>query len=148
MSRVSWKSVSFQKPPRSPGPRQMHAEPPAVIVAAAQALGRLGQQMLREVVRAFLGAQFWLQHMLVAAAFRKAGGGGLDVDTVQHLVKQHAINAAPHPAQLERRSVPKLGDGEDAGAVEPLLHARADAVDLLQFEAEQDVGQVAGCDDD
>jgi hypothetical protein len=24
----------------------------------------------------------------------------------------------------------------------PLLHARADAVDVLQFEAEQDIGQV------
>ena len=77
--------------------------------------------------------------MLMADAFRKAGGGRLDIDAVQHLVEQHAVDAAPHAAQLERRRVPELGDGEDAGAVKPLLHARADAVDLLQFEAEQNV---------
>jgi hypothetical protein len=35
-------------------------------------------------------------------------------------------------AQLERRRIPELGDGEDAGAVKPLLHAFADAVDVLQ----------------
>ena len=28
---------------------------------------------------------------------------------------------------LERRRVPELGDGKDAGAVKPLLHPRADA---------------------
>jgi hypothetical protein len=48
----------------------------------------------------------------------------------------------------ERRRLPKLGDGENSGAVEPLLHARADAVDFLQFELEQDVRQVVGRDDD
>jgi hypothetical protein len=32
--------------------------------------------------------------------------------------------------------------------VKPLLHARADAVDLRQFEAEQDVGKVVPGDDD
>ena len=86
--------------------------------------------------------------MLVADAFRVAGGGGLDIDAVQHLVEQHGIDAAPHPAQLERRCTPELCDGEDAGAVEPLLHARADAVDLLQFEAEQNLRQVGLGDDD
>jgi hypothetical protein len=39
----------------------------------------------------------------------------------------------PHTRQAHRRSLPELGDGEDAGAVKPLLHALADAVDLLQF---------------
>ena len=63
-------------------------------------------------------------------SFRIAGGGGLDVDAVQHLMEQHAVDAAPSAAQLERHGVPELGDGEDAGAVKPLLHARADAVDL------------------
>jgi len=33
-----------------PDPGKMHAEPPAVVVAAAQPLGRLGQEMLRENV--------------------------------------------------------------------------------------------------
>ena len=79
--------------------------------------------------------------MLVADALRKAGGGGLDIDAVQHLMEQEAVDAAPHPAQLERRRVPELGDGDDAGAVKPLLHARADAVDRLQFEAEQNLRQ-------
>jgi hypothetical protein len=45
---------------------------------------------------------------------------------VQHLVEQHAVDAAPHAAQLEWRRVPQLGDGEDAGAVKPLLHAAND----------------------
>jgi len=45
-------------------------------------------------------------------------------------MEQHAVDAAPSAAQLERHGVPELGDGEDAGAVKPLLHARADAVDL------------------
>jgi hypothetical protein len=36
--------------------------------------------------------------MLVADAFGKPGGGGLDVDAVQHLMKQEAGDAAPHPA--------------------------------------------------
>jgi hypothetical protein len=44
---------------------------------------------------------------------------------VQHLVEEHAVDAAPHAAQLERRCVPELGDGEVAGAVKPLLHAFA-----------------------
>jgi hypothetical protein len=57
-------------------------------------------------------------------------------------------NAAPHPAQLERRGLPELRDGEDAGAVEPLLHAFADAVDLLQFEAQQNLRQVVFGDND
>ena len=82
-------------------------------------------------MRAILGAQFGLQHMLVADAFREAGGGGLDVDAVQHLVEQQAVDAAPHPAQLERRRVPQLLDVDDAGAVQPLLHARADAPTVL-----------------
>ena len=36
----------------------------------------------------------------------------------------------------------------DAGAVEPLLHALADAVDFLQFEAQQNLRQVVLRDDD
>jgi hypothetical protein len=47
-----------------------------------------------------------------------------------------------------RRRVPELGDGKDAGAMQPLLHPFTDAVDLLQFEAEQDVRQVVFGDDD
>ena len=97
------------------------AEAVSVAFAAPQPLGRLGQQMLREIMRALFGAQFRLQHMLAADAFRKAGGRGLDVDTVQHLVEQHAVDAAPHPPQLERRCLPQLGDVDDAGAVQPLL---------------------------
>ena len=63
-------------------------------------------------------------------------------------MEEHAVDAAPYAAQLERRRLPELRDGEDAGAVEPLLHARADAVDLLQFEREQYVGQLVGGYDD
>src|SRR5712671_2064434 len=81
-------------------------------------------------------------------AIGEAGGGRLYVDAMQHLMKQQAVDAAPHPAQLEWGGLPKLSDGENSGAVEPLLHARADAVDLLQFESEQNIGQVAGRDDD
>ena len=44
--------------------------------------------------------------------------------------------------------MPELGDCENAGAVQALLHALADAVDLLQFEAEQNVGQIVMGDDD
>jgi hypothetical protein len=119
-----------------------------LVIAAAQPLGRLGQQVLRETVRALVGAKFGLQHMLVADAFRIAGGGRLNIDAMQHLVEQEAVDTAPHPAQLERRRVPELGDGEDAGAVQPLLHARADAVDLLQLEAKQKLRQVGRGDDD
>jgi hypothetical protein len=32
------------------------------------ASSRLGQQMLREIMRVLVAAQFWLQHMLVADA--------------------------------------------------------------------------------
>jgi hypothetical protein len=99
-------------------------------------------------MRALFAAQLGLQHMLVADTFRKPGGGRLDVDAVQHLMEQHAVDAAPDPAQLERRRVPQLGDGEDAGAVQALLQARADAVDLLQLEPEEDVGQFVVGDDD
>jgi hypothetical protein len=67
---------------------------------------------------------------------------------VQNLVKEQPVDAAPHTAQPERRRVPELLDGEDAGAVQALLHARADPVDLLQFEAEQNLGQVLLRDDD
>ena len=67
---------------------------------------------------------------------------------MQHLVEQQAVDAAPHAAQLERRRVPQLGDGADAGAVQPLLHARADAVDHLQCQAEQNLRQVVFGDDD
>jgi hypothetical protein len=71
--------------------------------------------VLRKIVRAVLGAQLRLQHMLVADAFGKAGGGRLDVHAVQHLMEEQAVDAAPQPAQLERRRVPELGDGENAG---------------------------------
>src|SRR5271163_4727796 len=112
-------------------PGKMQAYPAAVIVAAPQALGGFGEQVLGEISGAGGRAQFGFQHMLMADAFREAGGGGLYVDAVQHLVKQHAVDAAPDPAQLERCSVPKLGDGQNPGAVKPLLHALADAIDLL-----------------
>ena len=84
----------------------------------------------------------------MAHAFGEAGGGRLDVDAVQHLVEQQAIDAAPDPAQPDRRCLPELGDGEDAGAMKPLLHALADAVDVLQFETEQNPGQIVMRDDD
>ena len=71
-----------------------------------QALGRLGQQMPGEIRAPSCGAQFRLEHMLMADAFGEAGGGRLDIDAVQHLVEQQAIDAAPDPAQPERRSVP------------------------------------------
>ena len=99
-------------------------------------------------MRALGGAQIRFQHMLMADAFGIAGGGRLDIGAVQHLMEQHAIDAAPHPPQPVRRRVPELGDSEDAGAVQPFFHARADAVDLLQLEAEKDVGQVVFGDDD
>jgi hypothetical protein len=41
----------------------------AVIIAPSQPLGRLREQVLRKIVRAFAGAQFGLQHMLVTNAF-------------------------------------------------------------------------------
>src|ERR1700724_3738432 len=110
----------------------MYTQSAAVIVTTPQALGRLGEQVLREIPGAVIRAQFWLQYMLMADALGEAGGGRLDIDAMQHLMEQHAIDAAPHPAQLERSGLPKLGDGENSGTVEPLLHAGADAVDLLQ----------------
>jgi hypothetical protein len=44
--------------------------------------------------------------------------------------------------------VAQLLDVDDAGAMQPPLHARADAVDVLQVEAEQDIGQVVLGDHD
>ena len=44
-------------------------------------------------------------------------------------------------------ALPELGDGEDAGAVKACFHALANAVDVLQFEAEQNLGQVVVRDD-
>jgi hypothetical protein len=41
----------------------------------------------------------------------------------------------PTPFAAATASRSTAGDGEDAGAVQPLLHARADAVDVLQVEA-------------
>jgi hypothetical protein len=55
---------------------------------------------------------------------------------------------APDLAELKRCGLPKLGNGEDAGPIEALFHAPADAVNLLQFEAEQDIGQIVLRDDD
>ena len=104
--------------------------------------------MPREIRCPFTGAQFRLEHVLMSHAFREAGGGGLDIDAVQHLVEQQSIDAAPDAAQPHGRRLPELGDGVDAGAVQALLHALADAVDLLQFEAEQDAGEIVVRDDD
>jgi hypothetical protein len=86
--------------------------------------------------------------MLTAHALGEAGGGRLDIDAVQHLVEQQPVDAAPHPPQPQRRGLPDLGDGRDAGAAEPLLHALADAVDILQREAQQNVRQIVERDDD
>jgi hypothetical protein len=80
--------------------------------------------------------------------FEKREVGGWISTPVQHLVEEQPVDAAPHAAQLERRRVPELLDGDDAGAVKPLLHARADAVDLLQFETQQNIGQIVLRDDD
>jgi hypothetical protein len=55
----------------------------------------------------------------------------LDIDAMQHLVEQQPVDAARHPAQSQRRRLPELCDGTDAGAPEPLLPALADAVDIL-----------------
>ena len=107
-------------------PGKMQAQAAAIIIAAPQPLGRFREQVLGEIMRALVGAQVRFKDVLMADAFGKAGGGRLDIHAVQHLVEQHAVDAAPHPAQLKRRRVPQLGDGEDAGAVKPLLHARAD----------------------
>src|SRR5262249_15931030 len=63
---------------------------------------------------------------------RIARRGRLDVDAVQHLMEQQSVDAAPHAAQLVRRRVPQLADIDDAGTVQPLLHAPSDAVDFLQ----------------
>jgi hypothetical protein len=63
-------------------------------------------------------------------------------------MEQQPVDAAPAPAQPKRRRLPELGDGEDAGAIEPLFHARADAVDFLQVEPEQNLGQAVMRDDD
>jgi hypothetical protein len=59
-------------------------------------LGCLGEQMLRKIVGTLFGAQVRLQHLLMADAFRKAGGGRLDIDAVQHLVEQQAVKMPPH----------------------------------------------------
>jgi hypothetical protein len=118
----------------------MHAEAPAVVIASPQTLGRLGEQMLRKIMGPLFRSQFRLQHMLRADAFREARRGRLDVDAMQHLVEQHAVDAAPHPPQLQRRRIPQLLDGEDSGTVQSLLHSWADALDVLQFEAEQNAG--------
>jgi len=79
-------------------PGQMHAQPAGIIIAPPQPLGRLGQQMLRKIVRAFLRAQVRLQHMLMADAFGIARRRRLDIDAVQHLVKQQPVDPAPHLA--------------------------------------------------
>jgi hypothetical protein len=39
---------------------------------------------------------------------------------VQHLVEQHAVDAAPYALQLEGGCLPQLGDIDDAGAVQAL----------------------------
>jgi hypothetical protein len=52
------------------------------LIAAAQPLGRLGQQVLGKCPGTLIGAELRLQHMLMADAFRIAGGGGLDIDAV------------------------------------------------------------------
>jgi hypothetical protein len=80
--------------------------------------------MLRKIMRALFGAQIRIQHMLMPDAFRKTRRRRLDVDTVQHLMEENAIDAAPHPAQAERRRVPQFRDGEDPGAMKPLLGSR------------------------
>jgi hypothetical protein len=124
------------------------AQSAAIVIAAPQALGRLGEQVPGEIRGALIGAQFRLEHVLMAHAFGEAGGGRLNIDAVQHLMEQESVDAAPDPTQPERGCFPELGNGESAGAIEALLHARADAVDLLQFEAEQNLGQVVLGDDD
>ena len=98
----------------------------SVFPGSASCSGRAGSggAAIGGIVRALFGAQVWLQHMLVADAFGVARGRGLDVDAVQHLVEQHAVDAAPYAAQLERRCLPQLRDIDDAGTVQPLLHAR------------------------
>ena len=51
------------------------------------------------------------------------------------------------PPQMRRRrngvGLPELGDGEDAGAVQPFFHARADAVDLLQSRPSKTPGRLS-----
>jgi hypothetical protein len=84
----------------------VQAQPAAKIIAAPQALGRLGQQVPGEIRCTVVGAQFRLEHVLMAHAFGEAGGGGLNIDAVQHLVEQQPVDAAPHPAQPHRRGLP------------------------------------------
>jgi hypothetical protein len=48
----------------------------------------------------------------------------------------------PHGAQLKGCGIPQLGNGENAGAAQPLLHAPADAVDVLELKPEQNAKQV------
>src|SRR5665213_3084209 len=67
---------------------------------------------------------------------------------MQHLMKEQAVDAAPDAPKPERCRVPELGHSRDSGAVEPLFHARADPVYVLQFEAKQDVRQLVVRDDD
>ena len=75
---------------------------------------------------AFAGALVRLRRLLVTDAFRIAGGGGLDVDAMQHLMEEHAVSCRPTPAQAgEWRRVQQLLDRDDTGAVQPLLHARS-----------------------
>jgi hypothetical protein len=49
--------------------------------------------------------------------FEKREERRLDIDAMQHLVEQHAVDPAPHAAQLKRRRHPQLGRSEDAGAM-------------------------------
>src|SRR5438105_4719636 len=60
----------------------METETAAKIVAASQALGSLGQQMPREILRSFGGAQLRFEHMLMAHALGEPGGRRLDIDAM------------------------------------------------------------------
>jgi hypothetical protein len=77
----------------------MQAKALTVVIAMPQALGCFGQQVPGEIRSTLIGAQIRLEHMLMAHAPGEAGGGRLDIDTVQHLVEQQAINPAPDPVQ-------------------------------------------------
>ena len=95
----------------------MQSEPAAIVIAAPQSLSCLGEQVVAESRGAVIGAQFGLEHVLMAHALCEPGGGRLKIDAVQHLVKQKAVDAAPDPAQPERPGLPEFGDGEDPGPV-------------------------------
>jgi hypothetical protein len=70
------------------------------------------------------------------------------IGAVQQFVIKDACDAAPDPPQVVARGTHEIGHRADASLVKSTLHARADAVNVGQVEAVQNVGQIILGNDD